>query len=70
MPVGIEQSKQTSAAGQIMEQMTIVSLQPTVKGTSPNPFEGKQNGNRDHFAGKETGLGVLLRIWASTLQNK
>jgi len=62
MPMGIEQPKQTGAAGQMREPVPVVSLQPTVKGPIANTFEGEQNGNRDHFAGIKMGLGMLLRI--------
>src|SRR4030066_753598 len=44
MPMGIEQPKQTGAAGQMREQMPVVSLQPAIKGAIANPFEGEQNG--------------------------
>ena len=63
MPVGIEQPKQTRAAGQMEEQRAVVSLQPAIKGAIGHAFEGKQNANRDHFAGIEYGLGMLLRLW-------
>jgi len=62
MPMAIEQPKQAGAAGQVREQRPQVSLQPAIKGAIANPFEGEQNGNRDHFAGIETGLGMLLRL--------
>jgi len=63
MSMGIEQPKQTSAHGQLGKQLPVVSLQPAIKGAIAHPFEGEQNGQRDHFAGIETGLGMLLRIW-------
>ena len=62
MSVSIEQPKQTSSAGQTREQRLKVAFQPAVKGTIANPFEGEQNGKRDHFAGIETGLRMLLSI--------
>jgi hypothetical protein len=63
MPVSIEQPKQTDAFRQIGEQMQVVSLPPTIKGPIAHPFGGKQNANRDHFAGVEFGLGMFLRFW-------
>jgi len=62
MPMGIEQPKQAGLAGQMREQSAVVSLQPAIKGAIANPFEGEQNGNRDHFAGIKTGLRMLLCI--------
>ena len=62
MPVGVEQPKQTCAHGQLWKQLPVVSLQPAIKGAIAHPFEGEQNGNRDYFAGIETGLRMLLRI--------
>ena len=63
IPVGIEQPKQTRAAGQLRKQKQALSFQPPIEGTIANPFEGEQDGNRDHFAGIEPGLGMLLCVW-------
>ncbi len=62
VPVGIEQPKQTGAHGQLRKQRPVISLQPAIKGAIAHPFEGKQNGNRNDFAGIETGLGMLLSL--------
>ena len=62
MPVGIEQPEQTGAHGQLRKQPPVVSHQPAIKGAIAHAFEGEQHGNRDHFAGIEIGLGMLLGI--------
>ena len=62
MPVGIEQPKQTGAAGQMREQMQVVSFQPPIEGAIASASEGEQNGKRDRLAGIETGFGMLRRI--------
>jgi hypothetical protein len=65
--MGIEQTKQAGTHGQVRKQLPVVSHRPTIKGAIANAFESAQNRNRDHFAGIETGLRMLLRIWHSVI---
>jgi hypothetical protein len=60
--MGVEQSEQSGAMGQVREQAQVIPPQPTVKGTIANPLEGKQDGNSNHFTGVKIGLRVLVGI--------
>jgi hypothetical protein len=62
LPLVVEEPKQLGAAGQLREPVPVIPPQPAIKGPITNPFEGKQQGNGDHFAGIEMGMRLLLCI--------
>jgi hypothetical protein len=60
--MAVEQPKQARPVRQPGKQGTIVPFQPPIKGAVANPFEGKEQGQRDYLAGKQRRLGVLRHV--------
>jgi hypothetical protein len=60
--VGLEEPHQTRPLRHLREQLVIVTYQPAIEGPPPSPFDGKQEGERDHFTWVESGLWVLRHV--------
>lgn len=58
----VEQAKQSRALRQLREQRSIVARQPAVEGAAADPFQGKQQAQRHHFARIQLRLAVLAYI--------
>ncbi len=60
--MGLEQTKQPTALGQLGKQGPIVAAEPTVEGMFADAFQGEQQTQRDNLAWLEFGLAMFWHV--------
>jgi hypothetical protein len=57
--MGLQQTKEPGARGEVRKQRAIVARQPAIEGPVPHPFQGMQQPQGDDLTGPEVGFGVF-----------
>ena len=60
MLMAVKQVEQSGSFGQIREQRFVIVCYPSIEGSVADAFEGKEQGDGNHFRGIEIGLAMLL----------
>jgi hypothetical protein len=57
--MGLEETKEPGALGEVGKQRAIVARQPAIEGAVADAFEGMQQPQGDHLTGPEVRLGMF-----------